>query len=135
MQLAQDKLDTIKTGSRQARHHSLQEDTQPFDSVMIDTASRNRARDAPSQKKTGTREIYTLAIQHSLTDIAVSDWCLSHVAKSNLVVDTLSSVKSEADHKYALVPRPSRRQASRATPIEREGQVAYHVIDCHITQG
>ena len=32
MQLAQDKLDTIKTGSRQARHHSLQEDTQQFDS-------------------------------------------------------------------------------------------------------
>ena len=31
MPLAQDKLDTIKTGSRQARHHSLKEDTQPFD--------------------------------------------------------------------------------------------------------
>ena len=27
----QPALDTIKTGSRQARHHSLQEDTQPFD--------------------------------------------------------------------------------------------------------
>ena len=30
MQLAQDKPDTIKTGSRKARHHSLQEDTQPL---------------------------------------------------------------------------------------------------------
>ena len=35
MQLAQDKLDTIKTGSRQARHHSLQEDTQPFDLSLL----------------------------------------------------------------------------------------------------
>ena len=78
--------------------------------VMIDTASRTQG-EMPKKTKDGDT-------QHSLADLAVSDQCLSHVAKSDVAVDKLSSVNSQADHRYSFVPRPSRRLASRATPTE-----------------
>ena len=79
--------------------------------VMIDTASRTQG-ELPKKTKNGDT-------QHSLADFAVSDSCLSHVAKSYVAVDKLSSVNSKGEHRYSFVLRPSRRLASRATPTER----------------
>ena len=83
--------------------------------VMIDLASRTQG-EMPKKTKNGDTQR------------------LSHVAKSDVAVDKINSVNSQADHRYSFVPRPSRRLASRATPTER-GRSAYHVVDCHITQG
>ena len=50
--------------------------------VMIDTASRTQG-EMPRKTKMGTN--------CSLTDLAVSDQCLSQAAKSDLAVDKISS--------------------------------------------
>ena len=47
--------------------------------VMIDTASRTQGRAAQKHKNGDT--------QHSLADLAASDKCLSHAAKSYVPID------------------------------------------------